>query len=544
MHLIYGTRTVRALMRYSGRLIRRTRSDLASLRPATVDATVISILGGIALAIEYYYDLAPPLLQFAIDYQEWEIDNLIFVVLVLSIGLTLFSYRRVKELALEMKARRNSELEANKLSRHDPLTGLPNRRFFLEMLREVLLTTTTDSRSAVLMLDLDGFKSINDAYGHAVGDQALIEFAQRVSALMRAGAVLIRVGGDEFSVLIPNIVSLDDPAALARRIVAAVADPFLIGQISATVGVGIGIAIAPSDGMDPELLVQRADRALYRAKAEGRSCIHFFEPEMDAHVERRVAIESELRAAVAAKIIVPYYQPVVELKSKRVVGFEALARWKSDKFGWIAPDLFITVAEEIGVISDLGDQLLRQACLDACAWPPNLTLAFNVSGIQLRDPTLGLRILAILAETGFSPRRLEIEITETALVDNIKVAQHVTSQLRQVGVRIALDDFGTGYATLSQLLSLKLDRIKIDRSFVDRLSKDKESTTIVRAVLGLASGFEIETTAEGIENEEQLAALNADGCLEGQGYLFSKAVPANEVQSLLEGRKLNAKAAA
>jgi predicted signal transduction protein with EAL and GGDEF domain len=296
--------------------------------------------------------------------------------------------------------------------------------------------------------------------------------------------------------------------------------------------------------MDPEILVQRADRALYRAKAEGRSCIRFFEPDMDAHVERRVAVEHELRAAVAAKIIIPYYQPVVAFEGRRVVGFEALARWKSDKFGWVAPDVFIGVAEEIGIISELGDQLLRHACLDASAWPVDLTLAFNISGIQLRDPTIGLRILAILAETGFNPRRLELEITETALVDNIKVAQAVTDQLRQAGVRIALDDFGTGYATLSQLLSLKLDRIKIDRSFVDRLGKDKECTTIVRAVLGLANGFELETTAEGVENDEQLALLKADGCLEGQGYLFSKAVPANEIQGLLESHKPNSKAVA
>jgi diguanylate cyclase (GGDEF)-like protein len=443
-----------------------------------------------------------------------------------------------------MKARHSAELEAEKLARHDPLTGLPNRRFFVETLGEVLRTTTDDARSAVLMLDLDGFKSVNDAYGHAIGDQTLIEFAQRISIVMRAGAVLIRVGGDEFAVIVPNIKSLDDPTALARRIVAAVAEPFLIGQISTSVGVGVGIAVAPSDGMDPEILVQRADRALYRAKSEGRSCIRFFEPDMDAHVERRVAIETELRAAVAAKLIVPYYQPVVAFEGNRVVGFEALARWKSDKFGWVAPDLFITVAEEIGIIGELGDQLLRQACIDARSWPPELTLAFNISAVQLRDPTIGLRALAILAETGFSPRRLELEITETALVDNIKIAQAVTGQLRQAGVRIALDDFGTGYATLSQLLSLKLDRIKIDRSFVDRLGKDKESTTIVRAVLGLASGFNLETTAEGLENDEQLALLRADGCLEGQGYLFGKAVPANNVQSLLESHKLNTKAVA
>ena len=544
MHLIYGKPNVRALTRYFGDLVRNTRSGIASLRPATLDAIIVFIFVVVIFSVEYYYDFAPKLFEFAIEYQEWEIDNLIFVVFVMSIGFAIFSYRRMKELTVEMKARRSAEMEAKKLSRHDPLTGLPNRRFFVEMLGEVLLTTTADSLSAVLMLDLDGFKSVNDAYGHAVGDQVLIEFAQRVSAVMRSGAVFIRVGGDEFAVIVPNIRSLDNPTALARRIVTTVAEPFLIGQIWATVGVGIGIAIAPSDGMEPEVLVQRADRALYRAKAEGRSCIHFFETEMDAHVERRLAIEKELRAAVAAKIIVPYYQPLVVLEGGRVVGFEALARWKSDKFGWIAPDVFITVAEEIGIISELGDQLLRQACLDARAWPPDLTLAFNLSAIQLHDPTIGLRVLTILAETGFNPRRLELEITETALVDNIKVAQDVTGQLRRAGVRIALDDFGTGYATLSQLLSLKLDRIKIDRSFVDRLGKDKESTTIVRAVLGLANGFELETTAEGIENVQQLAALKADGCLEGQGFLFSKAVPANEVLGLLEKQKSKTKAVA
>ena len=543
MHLIYKTQIVRGL-RYSGRLVRRVRDAIASLRQPATDIIIISILSVIVFIAEYHGDLAEHLFQFALDHKEWEIDNALFVVLIMSIGFGIFSYRRMRELWAEMKARRSAECVAEKLARHDPLTGLPNRRFFVEKLDEVLLTTTVDSQSAVLMLDLDGFKSINDAYGHAVGDQVLVEFAQRISATMRSGAVFIRVGGDEFAVIVPKIESLDGPTALARRITAAVAEPFLIGHISTSVGVGIGMAVAPSDGMDPEILVQRADRALYRAKAEGRSCIRFFEPDMDAHVERRVAIEHELRTAVAAKIIVPFYQPVVAFEGRRVIGFEALARWKSDKFGWVAPDVFIGVAEEIGIISELGDQLLRQACLDASAWPADLTLAVNISGIQLRDPTIGLRILAILAETGFNPRRLELEITETALVDNIKVAQAVTKQLRQAGVRIALDDFGTGYATLSQLLSLKLDRIKIDRSFVDRLGKDKESMTIVRAVLGLANGFDLETTAEGIENDEQLALLKADGCLEGQGYLFSKAVPANEVQALLENHNPNSKAVA
>jgi diguanylate cyclase (GGDEF)-like protein len=543
MHSIDGSLGDR-LMRNGSQLARRTWSGVASLRPSTRDAIVISIFSVIISLVEYYNDLAPKLFKFGLEYRGWEVDNLIFVVFFMSIGFVIFSYRRVKELAIELKARCDAELAAKKLARHDPLTGLPNRRFFVETLGGALMTTSADSRTAVLMLDLDGFKSVNDAYGHSIGDQTLIEFAQRISAIMRAGAVFIRIGGDEFAVILPDIKSLDDPAALARRIVAAVAEPILIGQISTSVGVCVGIAVAPSDGMDPEILLQRADRALYRAKAEGRSRIRFFESDMDAHVERRVAIETGLRAAVAAKAIVPYYQPVVAFEGNRVVGFEALARWKSDKFGWVGPDLFITVAEEIGIISELGDQLLRQACIDARSWPPELTLAFNISAVQLRDPTIGLRVLAILAETGFNPRRLELEITETALVDNIKIAQTVTNQLRRAGVRIALDDFGIGYATLSQLVSLKLDRIKIDRSFVDRLGKDQESTTIVRAVLGLASGFNLETTAEGIESDEQLALLRADGCLEGQGYLFGKAVPASDVQSFLESHKLTTNAAA
>ena len=295
--------------------------------------------------------------------------------------------------------------------------------------------------------------------------------------------------------------------------------------------------------MELEVLVQHADRALYRAKAEGRNGIRFFETVMNEHVERRIVIESELRAAIAAKSIVPFYQPVVAFAGQRIIGYEALARWNSDKLGWVPPDQFIVLAEEIGLIGELGDHLLRQACMDARTWPADTTLAVNVSGRQLRDSTLGLRILAILADTGFSPRRLELEITETALVDNMTVAQNIINQLRQAGVRIALDDFGTGYATLSQLLSFRLDRIKIDRSFVDRLGKDEESDTIVRAILGLAKGFGLATTAEGIEDADQLAALKANGCLVGQGYLFGKAVPANDIVHVLEQVKPDMKVA-
>ena len=251
------------------------------------------------------------------------------------------------------------------------------------------------------------------------------------------------------------------------------------------------------------------------------------------HVERRIQIERELRLAIASDGIVPHYQPLVSLNGNRIIGFEALARWKNGDLGFVAPDLFIPIAEETGLINALGDRLFRRACVDAVAWPPGLVLAFNVSPVQLRDPTLGLRLLSILAQTGFSPRRLEIEITESALVENIGVAQIVIDQLREGGVRIALDDFGTGYATLSQLLSFHLDKIKIDRSFVSRLDKSEDSQVIVRAILGLAKGFGLTTTAEGVEDAGQLAYLKANGCTEGQGYLFSRAIPAADITALL-----------
>ena len=502
-------------------------------RPEARDAIVLFGAAILSYVAAHSYDLAPKLFQLGIDYAEWELDDIIFVVFVMSIAMVVYAFRRYRDLSKEIKARISKELEARNLARHDPLTGLPNRRFFEETLDECLSTASATRQVAVLMLDLDGFKTVNDTYGHAVGDKVLSEFALRVSKVLRAGAFLARVGGDEFAIIKPKIDSLDDPTNLARRIAATVAEPFVIEKVTAEFGVGIGIAIAPNDGIHADELVRRADRALNRAKAAGRSSVRFFEPEMDTHVERRIQIERELRSAIASNGIVPHYQPLVSLAGNRIIGFEALARWENGDSGFIPPDVFIPIAEETGLINALGNHLFRRACLDANAWPATFVLAFNVSPVQLRDPTLGLRLLSILGQTGFSPRRLEIEITESALVENIAVAQTVIDELRQAGVRIALDDFGTGYATLSQLLSFHLDKIKIDRSFVSRLDKSEDSQVIVRAILGLAKGFGLTTTAEGVEDAGQLAYLKANGCTEGQGYLFSKAVPAGDIPALI-----------
>jgi diguanylate cyclase (GGDEF)-like protein len=500
---------------------------------ATRDAIVLFGIGIAVFALAHFYDLPPHLLQFGLDHADWEVDDVMFVVFMLSVAFMVYGLRRYRDLSVEMKARICAEADARNLARHDTLTGLPNRRFFEERLEECLGTASASHQVAVLRLDLNGFKAVNDTHGHAVGDLALNEFTRRVATMAPAAAFLARIGGDKFTIIMPKITSLDDPTNLARRIAATVAEPFEIENVSAEFGVGIGIAIAPNDGVHADELVRRADRALYRAKAAGRSCVRFFEQEMDTHVERRIQIERDLRSAIASDSIVPHYQPLVSLDGNRIIGFEALARWHNGDLGFVPPDLFIPVAEETGLISALGDQLFRRACLDACAWPPTFVLAFNVSPVQLRDPTLGLRLLSILGQTGFNPRRLEIEITESALVENIAVAQTIIHELRQSGVRIALDDFGTGYATLSQLLSFRLDKIKIDRSFVSRIDKSEDGQVIVRAILGLAKGFRLTTTAEGVEDAGQLAFLKANGCTEGQGYLFSKAVPANDIPALI-----------
>ncbi|MVT69448.1 EAL domain-containing protein [Bradyrhizobium pachyrhizi] len=498
----------------------------------------IALFGGVVLAsiLAHVYELGPRLFQLGRGYADSALDAIVFMMFVaffLSVALTIFSVRRYRDLARETKARTIAEAEARDLARHDPLTGLPNRRLFDEKLDACLGLAGDTHQVAVLMLGLRGFKRIKDAHGHAAGDKALCEFANRLADVLRTDGVLARIGGDEFGIVMPDITSLEDPTNLARRIVASAGGTFAIETGSAELGVGIGIAIAPIDGVNLNELVRGAERALYRAQGDGRSCVRFFEPEMDMHVERRIEIERELRSAITADIIEPHYQPFVSLKSNCIIGFEALARWENRTFGHIPPDLFIPIAEETGLINALGNQLLRRACFDANTWPEMFTLAFNISPIQLRDPALGQRILSILGQTGFSPSRLEIEITESAFVEKTGVAKTVMDELRQAGVRIALDDFGTGYATLSQLLSFRLDKIKIDRSFVSHLDDSTDSQVIVRAILGIANGFGLTATAEGVEDAGQLAYLVANGCAEGQGSLFSDAVPAAGIPALL-----------
>ena len=514
--------------------LRERRKNFMPLREKrSRDALIIFCTALAAYIFSIFFDPFEALLAFARAHEDLQLDELFWVLIVLCIGGLIYSIRRVRELSVAVKARRVAETEAQRLALHDPLTGLPNRRFFAKKLQEVLDHCTSDRRAAVLMLDLNYFKALNDAYGHVVGDKALIEFADRISTVAPAGAVIARVGGDEFAIVQPAIASLEEPTAFARRIVASMAARVMIEETSVALGVSVGIAIAPEDGTEPDHILRRADLALYRAKADGGSFIHFFEADMDKFVERHATLERELQAGIASGAVEVHYQPLINLESNAVIGFEALARWTSPTLGPIGPGEFIAIAEETGLINELGDNLLRIACRDAAQWPKDLTLSFNISPLQLRNASLGLRVLSIVAETGLSPHRLELEITESALVKDAGLAQGIIDELRAAGVRIALDDFGTGYATMSQLMALRFDKIKIDQSFISRLGKDPQSDVIVRATVGLARGLGLAATAEGIEENYQLETLRATGCAEGQGYLFGKAIPAGHIPALL-----------
>jgi diguanylate cyclase (GGDEF)-like protein len=385
-----------------------------------------------------------------------------------------------------------------------------------------------------MMIDLDRFKPVNDVFGHAVGDEVLIAFAKRATAVAGSGATLARFGGDEFALFLGPTADSEEPARLARRLLALFERPFDIGEVQVTLGASVGIAVAPQDGAAPEELMRRADIALYRAKASGRGNFRFFEAEMDAQVQKRARIERDLRQAITDGTVRPFYQPIVDLKTTRIIGFEALARWHHPEFGDLEPEQFIGIAEDGGLIIPLSSHLLRIAAHDAMQWPSDIKLCFNISRVQLADPMMVLRVLQILGETGLSPTRLEVEISEQALVSDIVAAREALDAFHQAGIRIALDDFGTGNSSLQHLRACHFDRLKIDRSFVTAMSGSEESTSLVNAILGLSRALGLPVTAEGIEDDTLIAQLRDSGCSEGQGFQFSKAVPQEAALRLLD----------
>lgn len=464
-----------------------------------------------------------------------EPDELPLIGAVLCIGMLIFSWRRISEQKRESRRRLVAEQHARELAMQDTLTGLPNRRQFAEALSAAVAAPPGAGEShVVLALDLNGFKQINDVYGHGAGDEVLTIVGQRLLSAARQGDIVARLGGDEFAVIARHVVGAEAATSIALRLMEAFNTPISAAGVVHTLGAGIGIAMFPFPDYTAEQVMRRADVALYKAKADYTTSLRFFEDGMDRHVRERELMERELRAAIAANDIQPYFQPLLNLKTRKIIGFEALARWTHSELGSIAPERFIPIAEETGQISELSDQLLRSACAAALTWPQHVTLAFNISPVQLRDRALAGRMLQILNDTGFSPSRLEVEITESALVRDLEAAKEVLGGLRDAGVRIALDDFGTGYSSLYHLTNFKIDKIKIDRSFVSRMRQERESEEIVTALIGLGRGLGMSVIAEGIETDVQDADLTTKGCDQGQGYLFGKAMTAHEATAIFE----------
>lgn len=441
------------------------------------------------------------------------------------------------ELQKAHEATRAAQEEALALARHDALTGLPNRRlFFAELDAAIARTKDSASVCSVLLIDLDRFKSINDLQGHPIGDLVLCEVAGRLSEAIRREDTVARLGGDEFAIVADAVDGrsyTDRTIHLARRLLRAIEKPIQVGDTSVTIGASIGIATCPADGSDPDALLRAADIAMYRAKHEGRGTFRFFEGSMDKELRDEAAFEAELRQAIAEGQIRPAYQPLIDMKDQKVYGFEILARWQHPERGAIPPDRFIPLAEQLGLISDLTWSVLRQACRDAVGWPKDIQLSLNISPTQLKDPALPMQLLSVLNEEGFRPSRLEIEVTETALISDLPTAKAILTALQVVGIKVSLDDFGTGYSSLYHLRELKFDKVKIDRSFVQSMEENADSEKIVDAILSLARNLGLPAVAEGIENRAVIQHLIGKGCDYGQGYYFGKAMPADEATQAL-----------
>ncbi|MEA2794063.1 MAG: hypothetical protein QOI87_1443 [Bradyrhizobium sp.] len=438
----------------------------------------------------------------------------------------------------DITEQRRSEVKIEYMAHHDSLTDLANRVLLNERLEQALGSRIHGEQMvAVHHLDLDQFKAVNDTFGHPGGDKLLKIVADRLRGIVRETDTIARTGGDEFVIVQAPILDPADATSLAQRIIGLMSEPFDIDGHQAVIGASIGIAVGPGDGLRPDRLLRNADLALYRAKADGRGTFHFFEPAMDLQMQTRRIMEQDLRKALPAGEFELYYQPVVNLASNEISGFEALIRWNHPTKGLIAPAAFIPLAEEIGFIVPMGDWVIRQACATAAQWPGDLHVAVNISAVQFRSSGLMQVIVGALAASGLHPTRLEIEITESVLLQNRETTLAVLHQLRSLGIRIAMDDFGTGYSSLTYLQCFPFDKIKIDRSFVKDITENTGSLNIVRAVAALANGMGMTATAEGVETREQLDKITSEGCTEMQGYLFSRPLPAHEIERLFLSRR-------
>jgi diguanylate cyclase (GGDEF)-like protein/PAS domain S-box-containing protein len=421
----------------------------------------------------------------------------------------------------DLQARKEAEQHIHYLAHHDALTSLPNRSHFNARIDQEIAALAKGERLAVLCLDLDRFKEVNDLFGHAAGDTVLQTVASRVTTVLDERQIMARLGGDEFAIVMPGVASPAAASRLAETILESLRMTSEAPEIN-SISTSIGIAICPDDATDRHALLTHADTALYRAKTEGRNTYRFFEAKMGAEVRERRLLEHDLRLAIARDEMRLVYQPQGDIGSEAITGFEALLRWEHPARGAISPAVFIPIAEETGSILEIGDWVLKTACREAATWTQPLTVAVNVSAVQIYNADFVRELHQILLETGLPPRRLEIEITETALVRDFDRALATLRQVKALGVRIAMDDFGTGYSSLSNLRAFPFDKIKIDGSFIKSVNSNEQAATIVRAVLGLGRGLGLPVLAEGVETAAELQFLQRERCDEAQGYLLGR----------------------
>jgi diguanylate cyclase (GGDEF)-like protein/PAS domain S-box-containing protein len=453
--------------------------------------------------------------------------------------ITFANRQAILVAVVDVTERKQAEARIEHMAHHDALTGLPNRVLFHRRLGEALSRIRRGGGNlAVLCLDLDQFKSVNDTLGHPVGDALLKTVAQRLDHCVRDTDMVARLGGDEFAIILPTIGGPQNAEQTASKVIDELGQPYEIQGHEVVVGASIGIAIAPGDGDAADALLRNADMALYRAKGDGRGRFNFFEPEMDKRIQLRRSLELDLRKAFHNGEFELYYQPLINLEGGIVSGFEALLRWHHPERGMVSPGEFIPLAEEIGLITPLGEWVLRKACAEAMTWPANVKVAVNLSPVQFKSRNLVQAVLMALAYSRLPATRLELEITESVLLGETEANLAMLHQLRGLGVHISMDDFGTGYSSLSYLRSFPFDKIKIDQSFVRELAERPDCMAIIRAVVGLGTSLGIATTAEGVETPEQLERLRAEGCTEVQGFLFSPPRRASDVALMLRDQRM------
>ncbi|CAM3273055.1 putative bifunctional diguanylate cyclase/phosphodiesterase [Shewanella violacea] len=503
------------------------------------EISFIFILSVILLIICVNIDAFEKLVDFVEYYEYYELDEIVMLVLISSISFMVIIIRNVKHLNVEIKLRIKSENKLNKLAFFDPLTGLPNRALFKNKLEQFVSRDKESMQlGAVLYIDLDDFKNINDSMGHAWGDELLKKFSERLQIQLRTYDTLFRISGDEFTVIIGSPINIHGISTLAEKLIESLKAPFILDREEVYTSMSVGVAVFPTDAQTAKGLLKCADTAMYSAKHEGKGHYRYYSIDLDKQAKLKLKISNKLRRAIELEEFTLNYQPIIDIETQEVKGAEALLRWNNKELGCVGPDIFIPIAEEIGLINEIGNWVLRQACWQNKQWHlagySYLMMSVNMSSKQLVNDDFINVVNNALVKSQLEGSYLELELTETALLGNLEIAIEQIYRLKKMGVCIALDDFGTGYSSMSYLVKLKIDRLKIDKSFIDNIPHSEDDRITTHAIISLANNLNLQVTAEGIETEEQYKYVKSTSCNAAQGYYFSHPLTADNFKFLLD----------